>query len=189
MGEQWGTVVAAVIGFGGLFVGLIVGRRQVKDEAQVEHGQWLRGQRQEAYAQLLDAWDTAVGDTVDVTGNAERYDDAEQEGWDWGEHIEPNIRNTITKAWEPVRRAVERVELLGPQSAMETAESLRAAGCEVAEAASDFSSRWPNHEGVEAAVEVGFQVRRDVVTAFATVMQEAPRPGTARSSLPRRRSR
>ncbi|WP_367324743.1 hypothetical protein [Streptomyces sp. HUAS ZL42] len=48
MGEQWGTVVAALIGVGGVFGGIFLGRRQVTDQAAVEHGQWLRGQRREA---------------------------------------------------------------------------------------------------------------------------------------------
>lgn len=58
MGEQWATIMAAVIAVCGVPVGILVGRWQVTDQAAVEHGQWLRGQRQEAYIALLDAWDT-----------------------------------------------------------------------------------------------------------------------------------
>lgn len=54
MTEGWGMVAAAAIGFAGLFVGLIVGRRAVRDQDQVEHEQ-----RQEAYVAFLDAWDAA----------------------------------------------------------------------------------------------------------------------------------
>ncbi|MEU6317428.1 hypothetical protein [Streptomyces sp. NPDC047009] len=42
MGEQWRTVVAAVIAalaaLSGVLAGVVVGRRQVTDQAAVEHG-------------------------------------------------------------------------------------------------------------------------------------------------------
>lgn len=59
MSESWGMLAAAIaaglLGIGGVLLGLVVGRRQVSDQAQVEHGQWLRGQRMEAYLEFLRA--------------------------------------------------------------------------------------------------------------------------------------
>ncbi|MGY0065182.1 hypothetical protein ACWY4P_53680 (plasmid) [Streptomyces sp. LZ34] len=67
MSDAWGTVIASVVAvvgtIGGIGIGLIVGRRQLADQSAVEHGQWLRGQRQEAYLAFLDKFDRimAVG--------------------------------------------------------------------------------------------------------------------------------
>ncbi|MFE2821919.1 hypothetical protein [Streptomyces sp. NPDC059271] len=61
MSEAWAAIIAAVaagfFGIGGILTGIIVGRRQTTDQATVEHGQWLRGQRQAAYTEALAAWD------------------------------------------------------------------------------------------------------------------------------------
>ncbi|MEU5417080.1 hypothetical protein [Streptomyces clavifer] len=189
MGEQWGTVVAAAIGFGGLFVGLFVGRRQVTDEAQVEHGQWLRGQRQEAYAQLLDVWDKAFRETLDVTNHPESHHEAhEQRGHDWETEVGPHIQEIVAEAWEPVLRAVERVELLGPSTVMEATEYMRATGEEIQAAASDVVGRWPKVERSARAEDQGRRARWQAVSAYAAVMQQAPRPGAAgRFSLRRGR--
>ncbi|WP_328373713.1 hypothetical protein OG800_50795 (plasmid) [Streptomyces sp. NBC_00445] len=179
MGQQWGMLGAALIGFAGLFVGLIVGRRQVADQAQVEHGQWLRAQRQEAYVQLLDSWETAVRKTEEVVDD-EGHQQAEEQGWDWGEHIIPAIDREVTEAWEPVWRAVERVELIGPDAASEAANGLRVAGRTIVSGALDFDAAWPNRARVEAAMEEGRAARRSAVTAAAGVVQTAPRPGRRR---------
>ncbi|MFJ3545456.1 hypothetical protein ACIPQH_25210 [Streptomyces rubiginosohelvolus] len=186
MWEQWGTVVGALIGFGGLFVGLLVGRRQVTDEAKVEHEQWLRGQRQEAYAQLLDAWDTGWRATRDVVEHPEKHDEAEARGWNWGEDIIPAIIREVSPPWEPFWRAVERVELLGPQSAVGAAEGLRRAAEEAEAAALDFTGMWPNRDRFEAAKVAALAARRKAVTAVGAVLQEAPSPAVRRGrGLPR----
>ncbi|CAM5553100.1 hypothetical protein SBADM41S_11256 [Streptomyces badius] len=55
--------------------GFRAGRQQVKDQAQVEHEQWLRGQRQEAYADFLAAWDAAYAALKqEVTRTAEHWE-------------------------------------------------------------------------------------------------------------------
>lgn len=128
MTEGWGTVAAAAIGFAGLFVGLIVGRRQVRDQAQVEHGQWLRAQRQEAYVAFLDRWDQAVKDMHsivkdwDLSLRALEYRKdliveadgisaaaAAEEQWDEGVWGTTYAHETSTT------RTLERVQLLGPE--------------------------------------------------------------------------
>lgn len=62
-GEVATIIAAAIAATGalvGVFSGIIVGRHQVTDQASVEHGQWLRGQRQEAYTAFLTAWDAGI---------------------------------------------------------------------------------------------------------------------------------
>ncbi|MFE7614311.1 hypothetical protein [Streptomyces sp. NPDC057496] len=179
MKDQWATIVAALIGFAGLFVGLILGRRQVTDQAQVEHGQWLRAQRQEAYVQLLDSWETAVRTSEDIVDD-DSPQRAEEEGFDWGEDIQPSIDRRVTEAWEPVWRAVERVELIGPDAVAESARRLRTAGQAITAGLLDFSVEWPPREQVEAAVREGRAVRQLTVGAAAEVMQTAPKPGRQR---------
>ncbi|MFZ4266595.1 hypothetical protein [Streptomyces arboris] len=186
MWEQWGTVVGALIGFGGLFVGLLVGRRQVTDEAKVEHEQWLRGQRQEAYAQLLDAWDTAWRATKEVFENPEKYEGAAEREWDWEADIIPAIRKSVAPPWESVWRAVERVELLGPQSAAAAAEELRLTGEGAMAVALDFEGLWLPPDRVEVATSAALAARRNTVKIVAAVLQEAPSPTVRRGrGLPR----
>ncbi|MFG2125363.1 hypothetical protein [Streptomyces sp. NPDC048710] len=45
--------------FGVAYVGYHGTRRQTADQASIEHGQWLRGRRQEGYTALFPAWDAA----------------------------------------------------------------------------------------------------------------------------------
>lgn len=75
MSDGWGAVIASVAT--GVFVLVAAywaykaGRRQVKDQAVVEHEQWLRGQRQEAYLGFLPSLDRLLrhagenGDALD----------------------------------------------------------------------------------------------------------------------------
>ncbi|MET8562694.1 hypothetical protein ABZV75_19595 [Streptomyces flaveolus] len=48
MGAVVAALIAGIVAVAGGFIGVYVGRRQVRDEARTEHEQWLRGQRQEA---------------------------------------------------------------------------------------------------------------------------------------------
>lgn len=61
MDQGWAAIIAAIVAgaaaLGGIGIGLIVGRRQLADQTAVEHGQWLRSQRQEAYLAFLDEFD------------------------------------------------------------------------------------------------------------------------------------
>lgn len=117
MTEAWGVVIAAlvagVVAVAGSFIGLYVGRRQVQDEAQVEHEQWLRGQRQEVYTAVLAAWDQADKGMDWVLGvvheEEERLTDPTSSPYSsedaWGH---------LKEALEPTRVAMERIRLLGP---------------------------------------------------------------------------
>ncbi|MGW1729898.1 hypothetical protein [Streptomyces sp. NPDC001999] len=114
MTDGWGMVVAAAIALIGVLCGLFIGRRQVRDQAQVEHGQWLRGQRQEAFVNFLTAWDETIPQfqrrVLDVD-EIERIDNAG--AWD-------DAHNAVFEALEeyrrPLQRAAERVQMLGPEA-------------------------------------------------------------------------
>lgn len=58
MDQGWAAVIAAIVAaLGGIGIGLVVGRRQLTDQATVEHEQWLRSQRQETYVEVLAEFD------------------------------------------------------------------------------------------------------------------------------------
>lgn len=61
MDQGWAAIIAAIVAavaaLGGIGIGLIVGRRQLADQTAVEHAQWLRSQRQEAYLAFLNEFD------------------------------------------------------------------------------------------------------------------------------------
>ncbi|MCX4451590.1 hypothetical protein [Streptomyces sp. NBC_01789] len=185
MWEQWGTVVAALIGFGGVFVGLLIGRRQVTDQAKVEHEQWLRGQRQEAYTRLLDDWETAVRAMNEVIDDEERHRRAEERGHDWDTEIVPAIREAVAQPWRQVWRSVERVELLGPPAAVRAAFNMYEVGGNAVSALLDFRHPWPHVERVNAARFSAGMARRDAVPLIAQVLREAPSPRSRRGRFSR----
>ncbi|MFE2128070.1 hypothetical protein [Streptomyces amritsarensis] len=114
MTEGWGMVVAAAIALAGVLCGLFVGRRQVRDQAQVEHGQWLRGQRQEAYVRFIAAWDEGIPkfEARILTDEDDRWIGSMDESM---EEIGDMAATTMHKEQEPLRAAAERVQMLGPE--------------------------------------------------------------------------
>ncbi|MFJ7023173.1 hypothetical protein ACIQUW_32905 [Streptomyces sp. NPDC101117] len=127
MNEQWPVVFAAIAGVAGTVtvagISILGNRRQTRDQAHVEHGQWLRDQRQQAYADLFTAWDTAVKELQ-----------AFQYGWQ--QLVERNaeadegyqpwflVEEKLNEVWPPLRQAIERCELLGPNVVNEAAHGL-----------------------------------------------------------------
>lgn len=117
MTEAWGMIIAALVALAGTFGGLMIGRRQVEDQARIEHEQWLRDQRQRAYGRFLTAWDAAFAalvkevealrieaDMLDGVGVDYSFDEG-----DWERAYE-----VIEQAFTPVRPEQEQVLLLGP---------------------------------------------------------------------------
>ncbi|MER5916440.1 hypothetical protein ABT124_40140 [Streptomyces sp. NPDC001982] len=118
MSDTAATIFTAIAG--GLFalavayISYRAGRRQTTDQATVEHGQWLRGQRQQAYLAFQDTWDTAIEDLQ-----------ALQDSWEARVHAyaqdsaleDPAMvaDRRYNDSWRAVRKDLERVELLGPQ--------------------------------------------------------------------------
>lgn len=131
MTEGWGMIVAAAVTVIGMVTAGVIafraGRRQVTDQAAVEHGQWLRGQRQQAYAEFLTAWDQAVSalrDQMHAISSAipqlpalnllrPRDDRA-------SEILDP-IGDRITEVWQGVLSANDQLALLGPDRIREAA--------------------------------------------------------------------
>ncbi len=54
------VAVGGLFALVGAYIGYRAGRRQTSDQATVEHGQWLRGQRQHAYLAFVGTWDRWV---------------------------------------------------------------------------------------------------------------------------------
>ncbi|WP_225638398.1 hypothetical protein [Streptomyces solaniscabiei] len=118
MSDTAGTIFTAIAG--GLFalavayIGYRAGRRQTTDQATVEHGQWLRGQRQQAYLAFVDTWDTWVESLQGLQQSWEPWVREYEEGDRLEDPAEESSR-LLGDAWRAVRRDLERVELLGPQ--------------------------------------------------------------------------
>ncbi|MFJ8489432.1 hypothetical protein ACIRBZ_13855 [Streptomyces sp. NPDC094038] len=132
MTEAWGAIVAAVaagvFGIGGAFVGLFVGRRQTIDQAQVEHGQWLRGQRREAYVAYLSAWDAAETALIMLVFDLRKHVDPSNytEG-QFERERRTFFANSTGEAMFPVMAKLEAVQLLGPVDVAEAAHQMESA--------------------------------------------------------------
>ncbi|KOV73747.1 hypothetical protein ADL00_03985 [Streptomyces sp. AS58] len=116
MTAEQATVIAALIGVVGGLAGVCIGRWQVRDEAVVEHEQWLRGQRQEAYTALLAAWDASILKLIDLLPSDDEHWahlEATYEG-DLIEATEESIWNRSLKIKGDLDQPLERVQLLGP---------------------------------------------------------------------------
>jgi hypothetical protein len=130
MSEATGTVIAAIAGgiftLAAAYTGMLVGRRQTTDQATVEHGQWLRGQRQAAYAQFLDTWDDAI---ARLEAFQDSWDECARHAVEDGEEADLPERAAVVllEAWDGVRRTLDRVELLGPQKVDLAVAELRGA--------------------------------------------------------------
>lgn len=185
MNEAWGAVVAAVaagvFGIIGILAGIYVGRRQTTDQAQVEHGQWLRGQRLEAYTGLFTAWDAAIRELR-----------AFQDGWDdatgfFHAYGSPDgdidiitvTEQTTAEVWERLGPHVERAELLGPSPVQvatvglrEAYSDLRTCLLEQARSASE-EIVWPVWRGKLGRADVA---RSQFHAAASEVLRTPPSP-------------
>ncbi|NEA44480.1 hypothetical protein [Streptomyces sp. SID11385] len=104
----------------------------MSDQAQVEHEQWLRGQRQEAYIAVLDAWDAPVKGlrrmieeeaANQVLGTRYEEERHGHEGDVWsalGVRVRAEADDLNVESF----KALERVQVLGPESVSKTAISL-----------------------------------------------------------------
>lgn len=127
MSEAWAAIVAAVaaglFGIGGILTGIIVGRRQTTDQATVEHGQWLRGQRQTAYTEALAAWDVFE---VEAEAFWERYEFGSPDGSNARE-VQRHKISLLQGPGGKVQQALQVSTLLGPAYAAAAADKLRLA--------------------------------------------------------------
>ena len=188
MSEGTGAVVASiaagVLAIIGTLMGIYVGRRQATDQAQVEHGQWLRGQRLEAYSSLFTAWDTAIDELRDFQNVT--FDDAteffdEHGSPDDGADIVTVTEKATEEAWERLRPYIERAELLGPGPVQiatvglhEAHEGLRTRLLEQARSTENRWGLW-NEELTKVAV-----ARSKFHAEASKVLQTPPAPKGAR---------
>jgi hypothetical protein len=186
MNEATGAVVAAIaagaFGIGGSFLGIYVGRRQTTDQAQVEHGQWLRGQRQEAYVQFLNAWEEAITLDKDYAANWV-YMTAEIphfEG-DGEEAMLESVTERTQQALDKVRPFLERVQILGPTGVELAATDLNTT---LVDLRNELLHLVPGNGPEDASWELfgrlmswAPQQRERFVKAARDVMRAAPRPG------------
>ncbi|MEV5915749.1 hypothetical protein AB0M00_43565 [Streptomyces chartreusis] len=128
MNEQWPVLLTAIAGVAGTvavaYISILGNRRQTRDQAHVEHGQWLRDQRQHAYADLFAVWDATIKDLrafqYEWDSLVERNEDAEVDGYQpWF-----LMEQKLDVVWPPLRQAIERCELLGPDVVGEAAQGL-----------------------------------------------------------------
>ncbi|RVU14599.1 hypothetical protein EOT10_40620 [Streptomyces antnestii] len=115
------AIAAGVFGIGGV----LLGRRQTTDQAEVEHGQWLRGQRLEAYVQFLEAWEEALADYQNMQDTWDAYTDANPiyQAQNGEEMIFGAVSDRTHGFIVAVRPLRERVQILGP-ARVETAASV-----------------------------------------------------------------
>jgi uncharacterized protein YukE len=189
MADIWGAVVGPAIGVVGALSGVLLGRRSVRDQAQVEHEQWLRGQRQEAYVALFDAWDKAMVELQQLIDESEERIHYNDRSAAYPEDIHDGLVRAVDRAAVPVRRPLERVQLLGPDAVdvpcAEMGEALRHLEASLMSHAA--TPQWPNHRLYQEACRLAAQARRAFLEASREAMRTPPRPGRRRRLSWRRR--
>lgn len=126
MSDAWGAVVAAVaagvFGIIGILAGILVGRRQTVDQAAVEHGQWLRGQRQQAFATYLDTWDRACEGFKSFADDIDEHTDRNNFHPDrYEEELAESVGRLLDEILTPTLKPYEHLMLLVPDAMKETA--------------------------------------------------------------------
>ena len=188
MSNTAATILTAIAG--GLFtlgtatIGYRGGRRQTTDQAGVEHGQWLRGQRQEAYVQFLEQWEKALTEYKEMEDpiSSAPYDPERSSYPGNFDEAEYNAYYGATqKPLDDVRPFLERVIILGPAQVERAADVLNTTLVEIRQTllreladSPEASSQWRDfREAVSRAPEQ----RQMFVKAARDAMRTAPRPG------------
>ncbi|WP_331758856.1 hypothetical protein OH782_42450 (plasmid) [Streptomyces sp. NBC_01544] len=187
MTDGWGTVAAAAIAVIGAFVGLFVGRRQVRDQAQVEHGQWLRGQRQEAYSTFLAAWDQAEKNFDGLVNSWEEESSIAREvewhsgdGW---ESLGLDWARQTHESEQSVTGPLEAIYLLGPDEVQQRVGNMASAlanmrgllmGIPRLAEQGSADSAWQEHPRLKVAM---IEARARFLDASRAVLQTAPDTG------------
>ncbi|MCX5441183.1 hypothetical protein [Streptomyces sp. NBC_00063] len=181
--------LAAVLGAGVGVVGTLgtacltylATRHQTKDQERVEHGQWLRQQRQHAYEDFLVAYER-------FAGAAAAMEDALQ-----GQRIEAleELAVTLADATEDFSSARVRVAVAGPHFASQSAGQIAILFHEVrryllawreAQMSGDAGSEMSDQlQGKQGKIQLAY---RDFVRDARSIL-ESPSPAT--SSTPWRR--
>ena len=180
------TVAAGVFGI----AGTLAGRRQTTDEAAVEHDQWLRGQRQTAYLDALDAMDEVLRDSAALREDWNRRYENAMTGGGGEEGFQEHIAEELAGISRAVGKPLERARLL---SADDVDEALHVASTayeamlrylegQLDEPAQDHG--WTRWEDVQDAAR---EARAGVMLACQKKLQDPPRPGRRAGRAPWRR--
>lgn len=152
------AVAAGVFGIGGAWIGFLGGRRQTTDQAQVEHQQWLRGQRQEAYTGFLSTWDTSLITLDEVIFSLRtRLDPATYTEGQFEQQRGSYFAAQIGEVMRPVRDRLERVQLLGPDAASTAAKRMSDALHEIVSDVAAYGMRTFTTEEVDEKAAEFFQ--------------------------------
>ncbi|MEU5360246.1 hypothetical protein ACFY9R_28635 [Streptomyces albidoflavus] len=192
MTEAWGMIIAALLALAGTFGGLIVGRRQVEDQAHIEHEQWLRDQRQQAYGRFLTAWDAAfaaVVKEVELLEEASAVLDRVGTDYSFDEGDWRRAYEVIDEAFSPVKPEQEQVLLLGPDLLDKPATRMGEALERLEPAYVATVTGQPDRS--EVTWEEGFQgmqdARQEMLDAMRQQLRSAPKVASKRRLLGRRR--
>jgi hypothetical protein len=173
------ALAAGVFGIVGVLLGIVVGRRQTTDQATVEHGHWLRGQRLQAFTDLLATWDAAMQDLQQF-----------QEGWnvrveslqDEGLVLHPAevLGRKRDEVWDVLRPTLERVNLLGPSTVTEAVNELWKVWRDVVRVLEEQASRAPlfvmQEQAWEHVMARALVARAELHVAVSRVVRTPPSP-------------
>lgn len=182
MSDTAGTIFTAIAG--GLFalavayIGYRTGRRQTVDQATVEHGQWLRGERQQAYLTFVDTWDTWVENLQRVQESWESRVHEYQQDQQSAVPTEAAHR-VLGEAWRAIRRDLERVELLGPRridDAIRALEEAFIAMRDVIRAQGEVSATCPHWDEWNPALVAANMARFNFHAAAIRTLRQPPSP-------------
>ncbi|MFD3336032.1 hypothetical protein ACFWV1_25810 [Streptomyces sp. NPDC058700] len=189
MDQGWAAViaagVAAVVAVAASFIGVWLGRRTVRDQAQVEHGQWLRNQRQEAYVAVLDTWDVAMSAFEAIIDGSEERKGAHTwatENVGGNPFLSTVLFGEVDQHSGPVNEALERVRLLGPDPVERAAKNLEDAlkglgGAIRANSGEEELQDWPNHAFWNEARRNASECRREFFRLARSEIRTAPSTG------------
>ncbi|MBD3549908.1 hypothetical protein [Streptomyces sp. JV180] len=194
MDEGWAAVAAGVSALvGAVASGWYTGRsarqgaekaaaavlKQVADQGAVEHGHWLRGQRQEAYLEFLSEWDASIKRLDRMWDQAVLLSTSQRRSTDVGV---TELRAEVDETTALVTRLYERVAMLGPDDVETNASLLQQHVAELGRwvwLLSQPSSRRQGGRITDAwhvARRTTDGLRPDFLAAIRGVLQSPPRP-------------
>lgn len=196
MDEGWAAVAAGVSALvGAVASGWYTGRsakqgaekaaaavlKQVTDQGAVEHGHWLRGQRQEAYLEFLSEWDASVKRLDRMWEQAVLLSTSRRQSTDASVI---DLKGEADETSAAVTRAFERVAMLGPENVETSATLLQERVAELAHCVGTLAHP-ASRRRRDQITDLWFAARRttnvmrpDFLAAVRGVLQSPPRPAT-----------
>ncbi|MFJ9634467.1 hypothetical protein ACIRU8_42920 [Streptomyces sp. NPDC101175] len=190
MNELWIAVLPTIAAGTFGIVGTLAGRRQTTDEAAVEHEQWLRGQRQTAYLEALDAMDVALHEFGTLRREWGDLFEHAVAGGGGEEGFYVHVVNRLDSIGRALEKPLERARLLGPEEVdvhLQVASKAYAALNRYVTRQLDETTPdtgWTRWDGIHNTAR---EERAAVMVACQKKLQTPARPGR-RIRLPRRRS-